>query len=1335
LSFHYNNGYQTFVENIEVGNNDTASKLTPVLLSLFFSNLSQAELIQSETTNSYITLTQGGTERELDRCDKPLEIALDCSVKGLHSPTFTLKTSLSLLPNTPQNLKKKLSISSLTASSYSSLGQCSSEGSESPQIIEGGARTIGADDESMYSFASGVSYASYTHPPSRSIANNSKSHLKPHSTSKLQHKMLEHTNSKLSEISLDSPTRLTPDISSSKSRSKSKVGNFMEGVARSLKKPKRKSRPSSIIYPEDDRTVTLRDSKKSLNSPVLIDKRLSMPIVFHIHYSNAKNSQLYKSVLVSENSTTCEVIKQSLERYSMKHADPADFTLVEVIGQWEPVALQDAEISLDTIPNIITPMSPGDPLLERSTSVTPAFEEFVVYYTRELNGNEQPYNVQFFNQPPDGYTRRFELRSKPKEEEKLTPTTPIFGNTSHNSRGAHLKASSVEDITSFEALTGIPFDKINKDDQQPLSKSTPVSSFLDCSSPDGELDTPGNTNDSSIVDTTHPYLLNLQLTYNTRESLVYTLSNTDTVITSTKIISDLYSDHHVIQLECEPDENNSILFTIHKDEGMLCIIDPMSTEITINGTVIDKPTELYHGDLVKVETKYLFMFQNVHSSDVQAEWPYRWYPTKTKGDSTPIYKPIGEIRNTSSSNKQFSAEVVMIDSGSNPSSPVKPARTLLPTLKEVEDDADGGGEDTTHIRPGNVSLQIRGRSHSDSKANRKHKKILSSPMENRSTSSFLKKLNKFETNCKIEFPYSHAKEEALLNILINDLQPLSVNFHLAPVYVIAMCLEYNLNNHGIERGSRFICKTVTSIQHVIWKLSSEVSLWQPDFNLQNNKPSLKEIHSLLYSLLFWFSNCLELYNHLLTQQESLNLIMCVPGEEQEKESALTLLENMNQQLFQQAFYLISKSLYSSLSMMFEEVLIDSDRNQSVCQSIECMKELLDMMLELHVHTEMIANLFANIFFFINGAMLNIFIDQGPDIGLFEYVIGTKLRICFDMFEDWAGKVGFRDIAFQFFGPFLSILDLISISPQELITLSWENLREEFPCLQPAQLHYILKYYTLPLEISNYQPQWAPSIEDSSKAIDEEMLHESFDAHPQFFLPLDGYTMDLTKRQQDGHLLDGFVSWLRKKIQESDGSNWNKNKQIAMINDSNSFPISPLRKPTLNVSEMILESPKFSRKVDKNLANSEPHYSHKAMRRVKDNKTEQRGRVQSIVEPKLLLAAPEKLTISVMESTAETSPSQWLDDATSQYPDGYRTLSLQRGNRGFGFTLDKKEDSNGIFIKSSSFEEICDLHKGDQVLAIDDMMVDDTDYLSIQKYIKDAEEELTIVLAPRASQDY
>ena len=124
-------------------------------------------------------------------------------------------------------------------------------------------------------------------------------------------------------------------------------------------------------------------------------------------------------------------------------------------------------------------------------------------------------------------------------------------------------------------------------------------------------------------------------------------------------------------------------------------------------------------------------------------------------------------------------------------------------------------------------------------------------------------------------------------------------------------------------------------------------------------------------------------------------------------------------------------------MMLDEVLHHNGHTGtaslfSVDRSIDCLKEVLEMMLELHVHTEvimivinivsfiytppfllslppflpslpplppspsspslqMIAHFFASVFFFLNAALFNTFIDQGHEMGLFQYSRGTKVR--------------------------------------------------------------------------------------------------------------------------------------------------------------------------------------------------------------------------------------------------------------------------------------------------------------------------------------------------------
>ena len=773
-------------------------------------------------------------ERELDRAEKPLEIALDCSVKGLSQPTFTLKTSLSYLhlPNTPQNLRKKFSSSSLTTSSYSSLGHCSSEGSESPRVIEVKV------ENNMYNFDAPHTF--YTHPP-RSGSGRSIFKSRSQTNAKsvpAHHRALEHTHSKLSDttLSLGSPTGLlTPEMGHKNwNRSKSKVGNFMEGVARSFKS-KRKTRPTSI-YPEND-----NEKEMSMDSPVLTEKRMPMPTVFHIHYPNAKNAQLYKSVLISEHSTTAEVVKQALERYGMKHADPTEFALYEVTGRWE-AAVNTLEESIErTLSAPVTPLSPGNTLDKPITTAGPAYEEFVVYYTRELGQDEQPYNVQSFHHAPPGYTRRFEMKSKCKEAESMDSkgsdslqmsTTPIFGDTSHNHRDKTLRANSTEDLTfNFSNSSPIPINKRNDTKESFEAKSAPILSFLDCSSPDSGLDLKTVTKLSdqnslypSELGFTNGYLLNLQLTHQKKEFFIYSLSSNKTLLTTSESIPDSLESYNCCRVKLNSDY--PVQCCIHKEmknecsHFTYCLESLIVNSVLVNGAQITGPTELKHGDLIQIGNSHLFMFQNSNensSAGDEDDWPYRWYPMKTEGNSTPTYKPIGEVRD--STIKQHS-EVVQIDS-IEPISPLRMVymsptrddrldRSPLPTVKEVDSGDDN--EDLTDGAVKHSQNEERIRSYSDSKVT---KATASNSSNMRSSSSFLKQPKKTNDR-KVFFSYSDKEEDALLDILITKLDPLSVQFKLAPVYVISMCLEYNLKCHGTERASKFACKTVSLIQQIIW---------------------------------------------------------------------------------------------------------------------------------------------------------------------------------------------------------------------------------------------------------------------------------------------------------------------------------------------------------------------------------------------------------------------------------------------------------------------------------------------------------------------------------------
>lgn len=70
----------------------------------------------------------------------------------------------------------------------------------------------------------------------------------------------------------------------------------------------------------------------------------------------------------------------------------------------------------------------------------------------------------------------------------------------------------------------------------------------------------------------------------------------------------------------------------------------------------------------------------------------------------------------------------------------------------------------------------------------------------------------------------------------------------------------------------------------------------------------------------------------------------------------------------------------------------------------------------------------------------------------------------------------------------------------------------------------------------------------------EKLRESFDSHPEFYFPINGYSMEISNPPQDGELLHNFVDCLHKQL-KSEG-NKNITRRTLAINN---MPIECLPK--------------------------------------------------------------------------------------------------------------------------------------------------------------------------------
>lgn len=386
-------------------------------------------------------------ERVLEESDKPLEIALECSTKGLASPKFLFRPAFDpVLSDSSASHRMRTSgftsyVGALTAHSNPNLAATSSAANQSPHLLSSldHHHWISTDGEqnSLYSadsynsLSSGSKSARRKHHMSKSVpALEQKANSSPQRR-KLVPMLSDNSEQDTSPTStvqfLQIPTagENSPSSNHKMTRAKNSVGNLFTRSLRVHKKLKTKGKPKMSLYngsdtgshgslhlPPMSREEREASAKLSnLASPLPTDRRLTMSTVMHIHYKDSSDALIYKSLLVSQKAKAREVVLEALKRFDLTVVDPKEFSLFEVVGCWQDVSQSvenETSVNMGTTALSLSNMS----LLSVPRPAVTSIEEFVVCYSRAISPNECPYNLQFYFSTQDGYTRRFELRRR-----------------------------------------------------------------------------------------------------------------------------------------------------------------------------------------------------------------------------------------------------------------------------------------------------------------------------------------------------------------------------------------------------------------------------------------------------------------------------------------------------------------------------------------------------------------------------------------------------------------------------------------------------------------------------------------------------------------------------------------------------------------------------------------------------------------------------------------------------------------------------------------------------------------------------------------------------------
>ena len=399
-------------------------------------------------------------ERVLEDTDKPLQIALECSTKGLASPKFLFRRPAnSLTPDGSPSHRMRTSgftsyVGALTAHSNPSLALAASSvpaANQSPHLpsLLDRNRWLSTDGEqnSLWSADSYNSLSSSLGRTAQRVHHMSKSvsalEQVPKSTPQrrklvrmLSEEGHENGSPAVSSSSLAIQHILQPSLTTGSpqspstaaqrmARAKNSVGKFFTHSLRNHRKFKSKSKSSKSLYggaddsshnslslppmSPEEKEATAKLS--NLVSPMLAERKITMSTVMHIHYRDSRDALLYKSLLVSHKTKARDVVSEALQRFELTAADPKDFSLFEVVGRWQDVSQSvenESSVKLGAPPLNMSSTS----LLSAQRPAVTSIEEFVEFYSRAIGPSERPYNLQFYMATQEGYTRRFELRQQ-----------------------------------------------------------------------------------------------------------------------------------------------------------------------------------------------------------------------------------------------------------------------------------------------------------------------------------------------------------------------------------------------------------------------------------------------------------------------------------------------------------------------------------------------------------------------------------------------------------------------------------------------------------------------------------------------------------------------------------------------------------------------------------------------------------------------------------------------------------------------------------------------------------------------------------------------------------
>ncbi|XP_026133172.1 ras-associating and dilute domain-containing protein [Carassius auratus] len=558
---------------------------------------------------------------------------------------------------------------------------------------------------------------------------------------------------------------------------------------------------------------------------------------------------------------------------------------------------------------------------------------------------------------------------------------------------------------------------------------------------------------------------------------------------------------------------------------------------------------------------------------------------------------------------------------------------------------------------------------------------------------------------------------------------------LTAAFLLCLCLQQSAAHFSMPALRRLLLQIANELQTIVWEKAKELAALQPEISESDAADWASGADRLirgLEPLVLWMSNSIQILHFI--HQEVPRLLHGVSQEEEEEEEdciavlelrlssvrsaseeAMTVLEEVLMFTFQQCVYYLTKMLYPLLpGVLDSHAFSDSGQLQvspQVRRVLDVLSQSLRLLRAFDVHPDISAQLFSYLFFFINALLFNLLMERGSGGAFYCWSRGVQVRANLDLLMDWAHGAGLMDLAHTYLLKLSSAVNLLATPKENLLQMSWKALRMEFPSLNAAQLHHILREYE---PRRSCPAAWTPS-GDEDEALATADILESFDQHPPLVLPADGFILQLRRAVSETQLitqLQRFQRTIRTITTPQLAS------AVPMEAKLTKLELHPKAHLEAGHTEMVIPHAGAS-----DLSSCEALLT----RKLQSLELQDKDAARPALDPSCLLTPPntpqdQELTDSDTDSHQHTSTVR-AEEGESEEGDVF-VLELQRAVCGLGLMLDAEESPStvsGIYIQSVLPDSPAALSQrlraGDRILAVNGLSLSGVDHQTGRDLIK------------------